>query len=137
MDNRSVKQNILRLREMKNLTQEYIADSIGISLNAYWGLEKGDTNLISKRIPQIAKVLNVSVSEVLFGYDAAAEKESVSRLLDETDKKYEKEKALAIKDLLAENEALKGQIRDKEAQLKDKEKIIKLLESKNREDVSK
>lgn len=127
MDNKSIKENILRLREERGLTQEYVADCIGISLNAYWGIEKGKTSLISQRIDQIAKILNVSVSEIIFGYDA--EKETISKLLDESDKKYEREKALAIKDLLTEIDYLKVQLKDKDTQIADKDKIIKLLEA--------
>lgn len=127
MDNRSIKENILRLREERGMTQEYVADSIGISLNAYWGIEKGKTSLISQRIYQLASIFNVSVSEIVFGYDA--ERETIDKMLLDTGKRYETEMTLATKDLLDEIESLKNQLRDKETQLADKDKIIKLLEA--------
>ena len=61
MDNRSIKENILKLREERKLTQEHVADIMGITSNAYWGIETGKTQLISKRIFQIAKIFDVSV----------------------------------------------------------------------------
>lgn len=109
------------------MTQEYVADSIGISLNAYWGIEKGKTSLISQRIYQLASIFNVSVSEIVFGYDA--ERETIDKMLLDTGKRYETEMTLATKDLLDEIESLKNQLRDKETQLADKDKIIKLLEA--------
>ena len=119
MDNRSIKENILKLREERKLTQEHVADIMGITSNAYWGIETGKTQLISKRIFQIAKIFDVSVNDIIYGHDI--EKEILTKFLEENQGKYEKEKASAIKDLQSEIESLK-------AQLHDKEKIIRLME---------
>ena len=119
MDNRSIKENILKLREDRKLTQEHVADIMGITSNAYWSIETGKTQLISKRIFQIAKIFDVSVNDIIYGHDI--EKEILTKFLEENQTRYEKEKASAIKDLQAEIESLK-------AQLHDKEKIIRLME---------
>ena len=119
MDNRSIKENILKLREERKLTQEHVADIMGITSNAYWSIETGKTQLISKRIFQIAKIFEVSVNDIIYGHDI--EKEILTKFLEENQTRYEKEKASAIKDLQAEIESLK-------AQLHDKEKIIRLME---------
>ena len=119
MDNRSIKENILKLREERKLTQEHVADIMGITSNAYWSIETGKTQLISKRIFQIAKIFDVSVNDIIYGHDI--EKEILAKFLEENQTRYEKEKASAIKDLQAEIESLK-------AQLHDKEKIIRLME---------
>ena len=119
MDNRSIKENILKLREERKLTQEHVADIMGITSNAYWSIETGKTQLISKRIFQIAKIFDVSVNDIIYGHDI--EKEILTKFLEENQTRYEKEKASAIKDLQAEIESLK-------AQLHDKEKIIRLME---------
>ena len=119
MDNRSIKENILKLREERKLTQEHVADIMNITSNAYWGIETGQTRLISKRVFQIAKVFDVSVTEIICGQ--GLEQEILSKFLEESQAKYEREKASAIKDLQAEIESLK-------LQLQDKEKIIRLME---------
>jgi transcriptional regulator with XRE-family HTH domain len=59
---------IRKLREAKDFTQEYMANKIGVSQNAFSKLESGETKLSTDRLKQIAKVLEVS-EDVLLNED--------------------------------------------------------------------
>lgn len=60
---------IRKIREQKNFTQEYIAESIGISQNAYSKIENNQVKLSTGRLKAIAQVLDVPEHE-LFNSDA-------------------------------------------------------------------
>lgn len=59
---------IKQLRELKNFTQESIADHLGISIRAYSKIETGETQLTINRLNEISKVLEVDPIELL-GFD--------------------------------------------------------------------
>ncbi len=103
--------NIKRIREFKNLTQEYIATQLGISRQTYMMIESGQTDVKFENIKKIAALLDVSVNDIIayndkmvlnnrtnsnFGYNYQAvsvdEKELYQKLLVERDlrlKQYE------------------------------------------------
>ena len=56
---------IKKLREFRNFTQQYLADKLDISQNAYSKIENGTTKLTIDRLEQIAKLLDVPVESVL------------------------------------------------------------------------
>ena len=62
---------IKSLRSAKNLTQEQIADQIGISRQRYARIENGTNNLTLEVLSRIAKILDVQVGDI-------------TRVLDET-----------------------------------------------------
>lgn len=55
------------LRQLKNWSQEEIADKLGISVNGYAKIERGETDVSLSRLKQIAKVLDIELVE-LFGF---------------------------------------------------------------------
>lgn len=57
-------EKIRGLRMLKNLSQENMADALGISRVAYSDIERGKTDLTESRIKQIAEVLDVTPDEV-------------------------------------------------------------------------
>ncbi|MDR0828877.1 MAG: helix-turn-helix domain-containing protein [Prevotellaceae bacterium] len=67
MNNVGVK--IRKLREERNVSQEFMADKLKINQSSYGRLEKSDSRLTVPRLLEIADVLNISVS-VLFGEKA-------------------------------------------------------------------
>jgi transcriptional regulator with XRE-family HTH domain len=69
MDNRSIKHNIYKLRRDKGMSQEEVANLMDISLTSYRKIEKGETNLISERISQLAGALGITEQELLWGYN--------------------------------------------------------------------
>ncbi|HUH51742.1 MAG TPA: helix-turn-helix transcriptional regulator [Flavobacterium sp.] len=56
---------IRNIRELRNLTQEYIANQLNISLRAYSKIESGETQLTIKRLNEISKILEISPIELL------------------------------------------------------------------------
>jgi transcriptional regulator with XRE-family HTH domain len=59
---------IKQVRELKNVTQEYIANKLGISTRAYSKIETGETQLTINRLNEISDALGVDPLEVL-GFD--------------------------------------------------------------------
>ncbi len=60
-------QKIRKLRELKDFTQEYMADKLDISQQAYSLLEKDD-NIPFNRLKQISEVLEVPIEQII-GFD--------------------------------------------------------------------
>ena len=50
---------------MKNYTQEYLADRIGMSQTGYSKIERGETDLTLSKLTQIAEVLDVKVEDLI------------------------------------------------------------------------
>ena len=63
--------NIKKIRESRNLTQEYVASKLGISQNAYSRLENNRTRLTTDRMRSIAGILEVSLFDLFRGDDPA------------------------------------------------------------------
>ena len=59
---------IKQIRELKNVTQEYIATQLGLSIRAYSKIETGETQLTINRLNEISNALGVDPIEVL-GFD--------------------------------------------------------------------
>ncbi|HLV46655.1 MAG TPA: helix-turn-helix transcriptional regulator [Flavobacterium sp.] len=59
---------VKNIRELKNLTQEYMANQLNLSLRAYSKIESGETQLTINRINEISNILNVNPLELL-GFD--------------------------------------------------------------------
>ena len=64
MDNDSIKDNIYRSRKKLDLTQQQMADRIGISRNAYADLECGGTRILNEKVESVARLADVSVEEI-------------------------------------------------------------------------
>lgn len=59
---------IKQIRELKNFTQEYMAQNLGLSTRAYSKIETGETQLTINRLNEISAILGVQPMEVL-GFD--------------------------------------------------------------------
>lgn len=64
----NINSNIKHLRELNELTQEYIASQLNISTRAYSKIETGETQLTLKRLNEISEILNVP-PEVILTFD--------------------------------------------------------------------
>ncbi len=53
-------ENIRHIRQLRNLTQQYLADCLRISHTGYAKMERGEIAITEKRLQQIAKVLQVT-----------------------------------------------------------------------------
>jgi transcriptional regulator with XRE-family HTH domain len=56
---------IKQIRELKNFTQEYVAQQLGLSTRAYSKIETGETQLTINRLNEISAILEVQPMEVL------------------------------------------------------------------------
>jgi len=62
----NIGEKIKTIRLTKNLTQQFVANAIGVSVTGYGDIERGNTKDITiTRLEQIAKVLDVSPGELL------------------------------------------------------------------------
>jgi transcriptional regulator with XRE-family HTH domain len=59
---------IKQIRELKNFTQEYVAQKLGLSTRAYSKIETGETQLTINRLNEISSILEVQPMEIL-GFD--------------------------------------------------------------------
>lgn len=60
---------IKSIRELKNYTQEYMAEQLEISQPAYNKIESGKTGLTFEKLEEIARILDVSL-EAVIGFDS-------------------------------------------------------------------
>lgn len=56
---------IKKLRELRNLTQEHVANCIGISQGAYSRMELGETEITYSKLEKISKELGMNPEEVI------------------------------------------------------------------------
>lgn len=63
---------IKKLRELRNLRQEYVADQLHMSQACYSKMENGHTKISVERLGRIAEVLNVSLEDILHFDEQAA-----------------------------------------------------------------
>lgn len=65
-----VYKNIKKIRELKNLTREYVADELQMSTSGYGKIERGEVDLTVSKLIKIANVLDVSI-EFIFKFDVS------------------------------------------------------------------
>lgn len=119
MDNKTVKENIYRIRKEKKITQQQMAERLGMSRNSYRRIESGDTVLVNDHIVQIADLLEMSPDELLLG-DSASDGRKV---LDEMRVGYAQE----ISDRNRTISSLEERIRLLEDLVRTKDEIITML----------
>ena len=62
-------ERIKKLRELKGLKQELVAEQLGMSQQSYSDLERGKTDVPFSRIEQLAKVFELKPHEIV-GFDS-------------------------------------------------------------------
>ncbi len=62
--------NIKKIRELKNLTREHVADELHMSTSGYGKIERGEVDLTVSKLYKIAQVLNVSI-DFIFRFDVS------------------------------------------------------------------
>lgn len=58
-------QKIKMLREVKNFTQEYMADKIGLAQSNYSKIERDETDITFSKLQKISEVLGVNVDDII------------------------------------------------------------------------
>lgn len=62
--------NIRKIRELKNLTREYVSEELKMSMSGYGKIERGEVDLTVSKLIEISKVLDVSI-EFIFKFDVS------------------------------------------------------------------
>ena len=62
-----IRERIKRIRIEKGYSQEYMADMLNVSQNAYHKLERGHTRISLKKFIEISKILEIEISELING----------------------------------------------------------------------
>jgi len=65
MDNLNIGHKIKKLRELRNLTQDHLAKSIGLSQGAYSRMELGETEITYSKLEKISTELGMKPEEVI------------------------------------------------------------------------
>lgn len=58
-------QKIKKLRELKNLTQEYMADQLGLSQSSYSKIEAGEVDIPYSRLEDVSKILGLKPEDIV------------------------------------------------------------------------
>ena len=127
MDIDLIRDRIRIRRKVLGYTQEYMANKLNISVNAYGELESGSTKIINLRVLEIAEILEDSLEHLLFGGISESDcEERLKSMEEEFLKKIEgihTQYQIKIKELEGANEELK-------VTLKTKDGIIGVLKEK-------
>ena len=57
--------NIRQVRELKNLTQEYVAKKLGVSRSFYIKVENNETQIKFEQLQALSKVMDVSLNDII------------------------------------------------------------------------
>ena len=118
------------MRQVKELSQEQMAEKLGLSLNGYAKIERGETNPPMPRIKQIADVFEMDFMELLnFGeknviFLTANENNNISHISNGSNS------SIDLAHELEKSQLLNAE-KDKEIALL--KRIIELMEAKNEE----
>ena len=121
MDNTSIKENIRRIRKERRMTQEEMADMLGISITAYRDLERGSTSIMNGNVLRLAELLNTSTEEIVLGYRPI---QLPGKKLEEMQAEY----SARIENLEKENEYLRKLVKSLEETIATKTQIIEMLQ---------
>ncbi len=55
---------IKKVRELKNFTQEYVAEQVGMTTSGYSRIERGEVRVSIERLEQIARALGVQPNDL-------------------------------------------------------------------------
>ena len=108
MDNNSIKDNVCKFRKQRKMTQEEMADLLGISITAYRELEKGSTSMMNQHILKMARITNTPTEEIVLGYMPA-----------------QIDNPVKLRDLQAEYEE---KIKERDRRIAELEKMVSYLE---------
>jgi transcriptional regulator with XRE-family HTH domain len=61
----SVNDKIRLIREAKGLTQEQVAEKLGICVNAYGNIERGDNDPKLSKLQKIAEILEIPLADLI------------------------------------------------------------------------
>lgn len=123
-----VTEKIRVLREVRQWSQEQMAEQMNISLNAYSRIERGETKMSLEKLEQIANIFNINVLDLI-----KTSEQGLFFLINEnsthSSNYYGNADAMSIENekLKLENEYLKKSITQQEREIVNLNTIIDLL----------
>lgn len=116
---------IKKLREIKEMTQQQVAEQMFISTNAYGRLERGETSMTEQKLKQIAEIFGIDDFTKIISTD----EDKIIFLLNNVTDVLESDffqigNYIGENHLLLENEKLKLVLENKNRELSDKEKLL-------------
>lgn len=115
---------IKKLRELKNFTQDYMAEQLGISQGAYSRMELGDSEMTYGRLEKISEILEMKPEDIISFNESMVfnvmHNQTGNGLVIQNNPPNNKERELyeaQIETLKAELGFLKGLIKDLQARL--------------------
>ena len=127
MDNVSIKDNIRKIRKARRVTQEEMADKLGMSITAYRDFERGNTSILNNNLIKISALLETPTEELVLGYRPS---QIDGANLNEIRTEYSRQIDI-LKTRIADLEKLVGSL---EGNLESKNEIILMLKKKLGED---
>ena len=123
--------NIKLIRDIKNLSQEELADGLAITQSAYARFEKGGKKIDYKIIEGIAKLFEMDIEELIYFHKREYSKRGITKdVIKEGKEQYKVQKDTRL--LLAKIKHLEKVNDMLTKQIEDKDKIIDLLSTKKR-----
>ena len=107
MNNYSVKKNISQKRKASGISQTEMADKLGLARTAYRNIEMGDTRLISDKVEDIARLLDVTAEELVLGYKPS---ENMAMRFNDIEHEFEEERSEIIRKYESEMKRLENTI---------------------------
>lgn len=89
MNTETILQNLKRLRKEKGVTQEEMANKLGISRVTYYSIESGKQELSIQKIDEIIKILDISIFDLIKSEILNTEKDNIITEVLEVRKKLD------------------------------------------------
>ena len=121
-------QNIKTIRKQKGISQESIAYDLGIDYSTYGKIERGQIALTVDRLEKIGLILKVTIGELYKWHEISTNPSYDTDF--QIENSHTKDLRIKLSKCQVELEAAQKEIELLNIQLKDKEKIIALLEHK-------
>ncbi|MCP2040385.1 transcriptional regulator with XRE-family HTH domain [Neisseria sp. HSC-16F19] len=115
-------EKIRLLREMKNWSQEEMADKLNLSLSGYAKIERGETRLNMPRLEQIADIFGANLLDLLPSSDS-----NFICLISEGENNQGSNYYANSQEVMAENERLRLMVSHKEELLAQQAREIAVL----------
>lgn len=81
MNKKEIGLRIRRVRKNLGLTQEEVSEKVGITLQQYGKIERGESGTLSRTIYEIAKALNTSLNYIVFGKEEEQDNDEIHDLI--------------------------------------------------------
>ena len=118
MDERIFREKLKKARKGMGLSQEAMAEKLGLDRNTYGNIERGKTRLIYDHLGSILEILGISIEDLIAEGRPGPRKDDA--ILSDVCEQYETRLDAALK----ENAALRSRISELEDIIRDKSEII-------------